>query len=55
MKRLYLNQEKIKAKRGETRKARNPESGAVFLLVRLFEEYYFLAKAFICSRKLVTS
>jgi len=30
MKRLYLNQEKIKAKRGEARKARNPDSGAVF-------------------------
>ena len=26
-----------------------------FLLLRLFEEYYFLAKAFICRQKLVTS
>lgn len=30
MKGLYLNQEKIKAKREEAKKARNPDSGAVF-------------------------
>lgn len=30
MKGLYLNQEKIEAKRGEARKVRNPNSGAVF-------------------------
>jgi hypothetical protein len=30
MKGLYLNQEKIKAKREKTRKARNPDSGDAF-------------------------
>ena len=55
MKRLYLGQEEMKTKREKLGKPETLTPEMFFLLVRLFEEYYYLAKAFICRQKLAIS